>query len=131
MAANDLDDLLANLSVRQRAGRWCMVTGATVPAEMTAGATIVEDEGTTTVLTVADAERLGLRPGFVGAWLTLEMHSTLDTVGLTAAVTAALADADIACNVLAGYHHDHLLVPFDQVERAIAALEALRSSRRP
>ena len=45
------------------------------------------------------------------AWLTLSIQSSLEAVGLTAAVSARLAERDIACNVLAGYHHDHLLVP--------------------
>ena len=108
-----------------------MVSDVTVPAEMTVAATIVEDEGTTTVLSVTDAERLGVRPEFVAAWLTVEGHSALDAVGLTAALATALAAGNIACNVLAGYHHDHLLVPVDQADRAIAVLTALRSSHRP
>ncbi len=107
-----------------------MVSGVTVPGEVTVAATIAEDEGTTTVLSVTDAERLGDRPEFVAAWLTVELHSALDAVGLTAALTTALAAENIACNVLAGYHHDHLLVPVDQADRAIAVLEALRDSHR-
>ena len=59
------------------------------------------------------------------AWLTLEVHSSLESVGLTAAVSARLAARGIACNVIAGYHHDHLLVP---VARADDAIEALSSS---
>ena len=45
-------------------------------------------------------------------------------MGLTAAVSARLAEQDIACNVLAGYHHDHLLVPMARVGDAIAALSS-------
>ncbi len=107
-----------------------MVSDVTVPGEVTVAATIAEDEGTTTVLSVTDAERLGARPEFVAAWLTVELHSALDAVGLTAALTTALAAGNIACNVLAGYHHDHLLVPIDQADQAIAVLEALRDSHR-
>jgi len=108
-----------------------MVSGVTIPAGVTALATIVEDEGTTTVLSATDAEQLGVRPEFVAAWLTLEVDSPLDSVGLTAAVATALATADIPCNVLAGYHHDHLLVPIDQAERSIAVLNELRSGSHP
>jgi hypothetical protein len=107
-----------------------MVSDVTLPGEVTVAATIAEDEGTTTVLSVTDAERLGDRPGFVAAWLTVEVHSALDAVGLTAALTTALAAENIACNVLAGYHHDHLLVPIDQADQAIAVLNALRDSHR-
>jgi uncharacterized protein len=45
-------------------------------------------------------------------------------------VTSALADLGIACNVLVGYHHDHLLVPFDRAEEAVAALEGSPGARR-
>jgi hypothetical protein len=97
---------------------------------MAVAATIVEDEGTTSVLSVTDAERLGARPEFVAAWLTVEVRSALDAVGLTAALATALAAENIACNVLAGYHHDHLLVPVEKADRAVAVLEALRDSPR-
>ena len=53
------------------------------------------------------------------------MHSALDAVGLTAAVSTALADAGISCNVLAGFHHDHLVVPADRATDALALLSAL------
>ncbi len=108
-----------------------MVSDVQVPAGATVLATIAEDEGTTTVLSLTDAERLGARPEFVAAWLTLEVRSALDAVGLTAAVATALAAEKIPCNVLAGYHHDHLLVPVDQAERSIAVLNALRDGYRP
>jgi hypothetical protein len=39
-------------------------------------------------------------------------------------VSARLTDVDISCNVLAGYHHDHLLVPVERVDEAIVALTA-------
>lgn len=125
MASDDLTELLANLTVRRRPGRWCFVTGAAVPVGVTVAATVVEDEGTTVVISADDAEALGRTPGFVAAWLTLEVTSALDAVGLTAAVATALAADGIACNVLAGYHHDHLLVPEGRAEEAISSLEAL------
>lgn len=96
------------------------------PAGLPALATIVEDEGVSVVLRRADAERLGLRFDWVGAWITLRVHSALDAVGLTAAVSSALASAGISCNVLAGRHHDHLLVPAERAREALAALTAIR-----
>lgn len=33
----------------------------------------------------------------------------------------------IPCNVLAGFHHDHLLVPVDKADNCIAVLSALRA----
>ena len=128
MPITDLDELLANLSARQRPGRWCLVSGPPVPAGIEVAATVVEEEGITSVIRVEDAERLGVSVGFVAAWLTLEVHSALEAVGLTAAVSSALAAAQIPANVLAGFHHDHVLVPYDDAERAIAVLDGLRPS---
>ncbi|UDY36597.1 ACT domain-containing protein [Dermatobacter hominis] len=88
-------------------------------------ATIVEDEGTTVVLARAEADRVGLAYDFVGSWITLGVRSSLEAVGLTAAVSTALAARGISCNVLAGFHHDHLLVPVARRDDALAALDAL------
>jgi hypothetical protein len=107
-----------------------MVTAVAVPIGIAVAATIVEEEGVTSVISVDHAMRLGVEPAFVASWLTLDMHSALDAVGLTAIVATALAAEGIACNVLAGYHHDHLLVPEDSVDRAISILRELRARHR-
>lgn len=88
-------------------------------------AVIAETEGTTAVVSIAEAERRGWPVEFVAAWLTVSVHSSLEAVGLTAVLAKVLTDCGISCNVLAGYFHDHLLVPFDRADEAIAALEAL------
>jgi hypothetical protein len=87
-----------------------------------AEAMVVEGELTTLVLPVEAARRAGLHVTVELAWLTLTVFSSLEAVGLTAAVSAALTEQGIACNVLAGYHHDHLLVPAARADDAIAAL---------
>jgi hypothetical protein len=46
---------------------------------------------------------------------------------LTAAVSRTLADAGIPCNMLAGFHHDHVLVPAARVDDAAACLRGLSS----
>ena len=48
--------------------------------------------------------------------MTLEVRSALGALGLSAAVTGALCEPGISCNVVAGYHHDHLLVPHERVD---------------
>lgn len=62
---------------------------------------------------------------YVAAWITLEVPSSLAAVGLTAAVSGALHDAGISCNVIAGRHHDHLLIPADRAADAMTALAKL------
>ena len=71
-------------------------------------------------------------PGDDGAMaqITLQVYSALDGVGLTAAVSAALAEADIACNVIAAKHHDHIFVPEDDAGRAVAILQVLSDTAR-
>jgi len=56
------------------------------------------------------------------------VHSSLEALGLTAAVSAALTEAHISCNVLAGFHHDHLLVPVADADRALEILHELAAS---
>ena len=125
----DLDRLLAAMDPVRRPGEWVFVSlapGHAVAAALPSAATVVEGEGTTHVVERHVADEHGLAYDFVAAWLTLRVHSALDAVGLTAAVAGALARAGISCNVLAGAHHDHLLVPVDRAEDALAALAQLR-----
>ncbi|GGI85647.1 N-acetyltransferase [Pseudarthrobacter scleromae] len=93
-------------------------------------AAVREAEGLTVVLPRAVADREGLAYDFVGAWITLEVHSALEAVGLTAGVSKALAEARISCNVLAGFHHDHLLVPVADAPRALEVLAGLSADSR-
>lgn len=88
-------------------------------------ATVQEAEGTTVVVARAEADATGLRYEFVAARITLTVTSALDAVGLTAAVAGRLAEAGIACNVIAGLHHDHLFVPVARADEAMALLGAL------
>ena len=122
---HDLEVLLRSLAPVRREGAFVFVTVAPDAPADGAFATVLEDEGRTLVLTRADADARGLDYDFVAAWITLRVHSALDAVGLTAAVSAALAKAGISCNVLAGVHHDHLLVPEDRAEDAMACLRSL------
>jgi hypothetical protein len=53
------------------------------------------------------------------------VHSSLEAVGLTAAFATALSREGISCNVLAGHHHDHILVATADAERAMDVLHGL------
>jgi hypothetical protein len=125
-AESDLATLLASLTATARDERYVFVSVSHEDAEaIGAAAVIVEDEDTTLVLPQAEADHLGLSYDYVAAWITLEVYSALHAVGLTAAVSGALADAGISCNILAGFHHDHLLVPEDDLDEALRVLEGL------
>ena len=123
----NLSTLLASLSPRLNPGRYvfCSVPQPTVVQVAAALGSFREAEGTTLILAREEAERLGLAYDYLAAWITLEVHSSLAAVGLTAAFAKALAGEGISCNVIAGFHHDHLFVAEADAERAMAALQRL------
>ena len=84
-----------------------------------------EQEGTTLILVqhVADAHHFSYEGIF--SCITLQIHSSLDAVGLTAAVSQALAQQHIPANMIAAYHHDHIFVPQDKAMEALAILQKL------
>lgn len=62
------------------------------------------------------------------AQLVVRIHSSLDAVGMMAAISAALTERDIPCNVVSAYFHDHLFVPWARREDALAAVNALSAA---
>lgn len=123
----DLDVLLRSMEPVMLPDDYVFVLlDRTVSAPNAAKAMVMEDEGVTYVLTRSAADAAGLDYEFVGAWITLTVHSDLEAVGLTAAFANALAEDQISCNVIAGAMHDHLLVPIDRKHDAIAALVRLQ-----
>ena len=122
----NLHDILGALRPSVRQGSFVYVTLPT-PPEVEAYARIVEDEGITLVVDQSTADEHGWEYEGVFAWITLQVHTSLTSVGITAAVSTALARVGISCNVLAGYYHDHLLVPAGSVDEAIDVLGGLES----
>jgi hypothetical protein len=114
----DLAGMLAGMApvLDPRGWSFTLVEGD-APAD--AFAIIREEEGTTAIVPQAGGDF---------ARITLQVHSALEGVGLTAAVSGALAEAEIACNVVAGFHHDHLFVPWERRDEALAILQRLASS---
>jgi hypothetical protein len=98
---------------------------AAIPAGVAPVVTVAEEAGLTLVLHKQDADRLALRYDYVAGWITLRVHSALEAVGMTAAVSATLSDAGLSCNVVAGFYHDHLFVPHDSAAQAVKLLEDL------
>lgn len=125
----DLQTMLRTLTVSRRPGRYIM-TGPMEADEATAlsleqvEALISEAEGWTAIVKADAASTSDESEHF--AWLTLDVHSSLHAVGLTAAVSSALADAGIPANMVAAFHHDHLLVPTGRAAEALEVLAALR-----
>ncbi|QYZ71302.1 ACT domain-containing protein [Neotabrizicola shimadae] len=96
--------------------------GTVVPE---AWATIREAEGVTVIAPWSELQGRGWPLSGPWARITLTIHSSLDAVGLTAAVSDALAQAGIPANLIAGWHHDHIFLPRDHADAAMAALQTL------
>lgn len=127
----DLGRLIAGLepALDPRPYRYVLVPpGEESALTSVAFAAIREEEGLCVVLDAESAERAGATDGPLFARLTLRVHSSLLAVGLLAAVASRLAAAGIAANPIAGRLHDHLLVPWEERERALAELRALSRS---
>ncbi|MAT18451.1 MAG: acetyltransferase [Leifsonia sp.] len=121
----DLNELLRSMSPVQRPGEFVFVAWNADLGLEHIEALIREPEGLCAVVARDVAEAAGLDYDFVGAWITLEVNSALDAVGLTAAFATALADAGLSCNVIAGLHHDHVLVDVDDAGAALRVLQRL------
>lgn len=91
-----------------------------------------EREGVTVIVSKELADQKKIPYQFVASWITLNVHSSLDAVGLTAAFSNALGKEGISANVIAGYHHDHIFVAVKDADKAMNALIRLsKSSKLP
>lgn len=126
----DLAAILASLKAIRRPGSFTFVSVAD-PIDVSDHAVesmIRENEGITLVLSHDAAEARGLEVGYDLAWLTLDVHTSLEAVGVTALVAETLSNRGIPCNVIAGYYHDHVLVPTDRADEAADAIDGLASA---
>ena len=122
----DLEELLSSLAPALLDGEYvfCSFKNAQYGdyKELAPMATFVEAEGLTLVILKNHADEFGFSYDSVFKCLTLTVYSSLDAVGLTAAVSAKLAEHNISANIIAAYHHDHIFV---QMEHAVHALSIL------
>lgn len=121
MAVSDRQEMIAGMSPDLRPGAFVFVTDADEAMIPRAIAMFREAEGLSLVLSAEDAPGAGPRMRLI----TLQVNSSLEGVGLTAAVSSALADKGIPANVVAAFMHDHIFVPEAQAETALAVLLAL------
>ena len=123
----DIKKLLQGMKPKRNEGDfvYCTVDSAEHAAELDPLCVFREKEAVTVVVPKQRADEAGLSYPVVCAWLTLTVHSSLEAVGLTAAVSKALTEANISCNVVAAFYHDHIFVPVKDADRAIAVLENL------
>ena len=121
----DLARLLASLAPQLDPEPYVFVGGLdAIPPDITPLATFRETEGLS--LVVRASAWTGERPASaLYARLTMMVHSSLEAVGMTAAIAATLSERGISANVVAAYHHDHIFVPWDRRQEAMDAILAL------
>jgi len=118
--------LLADLQPRLDPVEYAFVQlppGADCPRALAPLASFREQEGTSLVVTAAEADAHGWENRFPCRRITLEVHSALGAVGMLAAVAAWLTEAGIPANVVSAVHHDHLFVPADRATDAMTAIQ--------
>lgn len=130
----DLAKLLASMRPRMAPEIFVFATlppGAPVPTNTSPLMTFRESEGTTLILTEAEAKSAGLAAIFPSRMITLDVHSSLEAVGFIAAIATRLAAAGIGVNPVAGYFHDHLFVPADKADDAMQILAVISADALP
>src|SRR3954463_4134328 len=91
-------------------------------------ATFLEEEGLSVVAPAEALARAGIPHSAGWAKISLKVHSSLSSIGLTAALASALAGKGVSANVVAAYYHDHLFVTWAKREQALAILSALAAA---
>lgn len=97
-----------------------------LPLLPVAKAVFRERENVSLILTAEQATAVGLAFSGLYRCISLGVHSSLQAVGLTAALSTALADQGISANVVAAYYHDHVFVPARDADRALSILRSLK-----
>ena len=126
----ELSELLASMKpiLIESEFDFCTVTGELKEyVDLQPKATFIEAEGLTLILEKKVAEKAQL--AFSGCFrqITLTVHSSLEAVGLTAAVSAKLAEHNISANVVAAYYHDHIFVHASKADAAMIALQSFNA----
>ncbi|KAB8145652.1 ACT domain-containing protein [Chloroflexia bacterium SDU3-3] len=125
----DLAKLLGSMrpALDERAYCFCTVAaGAYRLGERLPKGLFVEDEGVTLILEEDAAGDLAPPDAPRWACITLAVHSSLEAVGFIAAISGRLAQAGLSVNPVSAYFHDHLFVPWERREEAMAILRSFQ-----
>jgi hypothetical protein len=124
----DLDTLLASMEPVLQPGEFvfCSLPAAQeLPAGTAPLGMFREQEGMTAILEADAAVHLDCPKSQPMRCISLTIHSSLEAVGLTAAISTELTRHKISANVVAGFYHDHIFVRAADADRAQSALRDL------
>ena len=122
----ELDELLKSMSPELQDGEYvfCSVDGNYSDySHLNPLASFKESEGLSIIISVEDAEKANIAYDSKFKQITLTVHSSLNAVGLTAAIAIKLASYGISANVVAAYYHDHIFVQSENADKAMMALK--------
>ena len=125
-AINDLEELLSSMAPELLAGEYvfCTIPNGTYDDSRSLSplATFMESEGLTIVVNKDNADKSGFEYDGVFRCITLTVYSSLEAVGLTAAVSTKLSEHRISANIIAAYYHDHVFIPSGVADKALKLL---------
>ncbi len=123
----DLNKLLKTIRPKHNIGDYvfCIANDLAIINRDDAILIFKEPKGNTIILKKELADSLKFEYSFVASWITLTIHSSLESVGLTATFSTALSREEISCNVVAAFYHDHIFVNKNDTEKAMEILNKL------
>ncbi|MBX2879405.1 MAG: ACT domain-containing protein [Granulosicoccus sp.] len=128
----DLKLLLKTLQPERLPGEFVFLTfeGAAYGAypELNPLGAFTEGEGLSLIVPRDRADHYKHAYESVYSAITLTVHSSLDAVGLSAAIAHQLTEHNISCNIVAARYHDHVFVPTHQAKTALSALISLQTN---
>ncbi len=126
----ELEALLTLMKPKLLEGNFVFCTTADMPIDEIMALSPVsiykEKEGISLILAESAAKSAGFDISALFRCITLSVHSSLNAVGLTAAVANKLSSAGISANVVAAYYHDHVYVPSAKADSALSLLNELQ-----
>ena len=116
----NLQKLLLDMKPKLNEGEYvfCVVESPQAASALNPLCMFQESESITVIIHKQQADDAALPYTIVCSWITLTVHSSLQAVGLTAAVSKALTEANISCNVVAAYYHDHIFVAVQDAKKS-------------
>jgi hypothetical protein len=110
---------------------YCTFQDHRLPVDLSPICRFRETEGLTAIVERSQAIKAKVPFIFEARLITLTVHSSLEAIGFLAMIATALAKADIPCNAVAAFHHDHLFIPVERANVALYLLNALSHSSAP
>ncbi|EXJ73959.1 uncharacterized protein A1O5_02253 [Cladophialophora psammophila CBS 110553] len=100
---------------------------APAPAKEGQGQRQAKGTAITLILRLETAQKHGIQNyTYPCRMITCDVHSSLEAVGFMAVLATRLAGRGISVNPISGFSHDHLFVPVERAEEAVAELLLVR-----